>query len=86
MLDKVKLGKYSIDDHVSADAQDLISQMLQIDPKKRISIPKIVQHPWYQHQMSKSTSIGNKILPEYCTVESAELLDLDPEIGFNNGE
>merc|ERR1712087_581306 len=29
------------------DFKDLINRMLAIDPKKRITIPNIMKHPWY---------------------------------------
>ncbi len=81
MLDKVKLGKYHIEPHVPVLAQDLIARMLQVNPTERITIPQIVQHPWWK-QMSSS----DEILPDYCTVESAELLEFDPEIGYGEQE
>ena len=33
-------------DHVSADARDLIAQLLVKDPKDRISLRKVTEHPW----------------------------------------
>ena len=43
-------GKYEmspeIGSQLSAEALDLIKQLLITDPKKRISIPEILVHPW----------------------------------------
>ncbi|KAL8748966.1 MAG: hypothetical protein Q9184_007000 [Pyrenodesmia sp. 2 TL-2023] len=41
-------GKYQFPDGISAYSQDLIYRMLQMDPKKRISIKHMWQHPLLQ--------------------------------------
>lgn len=41
----LKAAKYPLPDELSAEAKDLISQMLQPEPRKRISLEKIWQHP-----------------------------------------
>ena len=33
--------------YLSHDAQDLISRMLAVDPVKRITVPEILQHPFF---------------------------------------
>ncbi|KAI0403818.1 hypothetical protein F4802DRAFT_271261 [Xylaria palmicola] len=45
LLAKAKKGVYSVPDFVGREARDLIARMLTVDPLKRISIPKIWQHP-----------------------------------------
>lgn len=42
----IKIGKYPKLEKVSDEVRDLIDGMLQIDPKKRITIPQILNHPW----------------------------------------
>ena len=39
-------GKFDEIDEVSEEANDLIKEMLQVDPKKRITIENILKHPW----------------------------------------
>jgi serine/threonine protein kinase len=39
-------GKYCQLDNVSNEANNLIDGMLQIDPKKRLTISQILNHPW----------------------------------------
>lgn len=34
--------------NISAEAKDLISQLLDKDPKKRIKVDKALQHPWFK--------------------------------------
>jgi len=48
ILEQVAKGEYKIPARVvlSADARELISQLLQVDPKKRITLENIAIHPW----------------------------------------
>lgn len=39
-------GKYNLKEEISPDAKHLLRQMLETDPSKRISIKKILEHPW----------------------------------------
>ena len=39
-------GKFEEIEEVSPEANELIEQMLQVDPKKRITIENILKHPW----------------------------------------
>lgn len=39
-------GKYEQLMNISAEARDLIDGMLQIDPRKRLTIQQILSHPW----------------------------------------
>ena len=42
----IKIGKYPKIESLSLEAQDLIDGMLQTDPKKRLTISHILNHPW----------------------------------------
>ncbi|XXH02792.1 Structural maintenance of chromosomes protein 5 [Hypoxylon texense] len=44
LLAKVQRGKYRMPSYLAEDVQDLISRMLVVDPKKRISSAQIWQH------------------------------------------
>jgi serine/threonine protein kinase len=39
-------GKYQLKEQISPEAQSLMRAMLETDPKKRISVSKILKHPW----------------------------------------
>ncbi|KAI3444277.1 hypothetical protein Pfo_000942 [Paulownia fortunei] len=56
---KIKSGVYTIANHLSESARDLIQRILVVDPMKRISIPEIRRHPWFQ-----------KHLPMYIAIPS----------------
>ena len=51
VFDKLSVGIFKFDSSdwstISSSAIDLISQMLVVDPKKRISINLALQHPWF---------------------------------------
>lgn len=49
-------GVYHMPSYLSSDARDLINAMLVVDPVKRITVPEIIQHPFFQ-----------KDLPRYLT-------------------
>ncbi|KAJ3512079.1 hypothetical protein NLJ89_g3729 [Agrocybe chaxingu] len=46
LLTKVKSGKYDMPAWIDPLAKDLLSKMLIVDVKQRITIPEILSHPW----------------------------------------
>ncbi|KAF8962634.1 hypothetical protein BDZ97DRAFT_1824757 [Flammula alnicola] len=46
LLSKVKSGKYEMPPWIDPLARDLLSKMLIVDVKQRITIPEILSHPW----------------------------------------
>lgn len=53
-LTQVVIGNYSIPDHISAEARDLIQRLLCKDPTKRIRLNEVIAHPFMikkNHQM-----------------------------------
>ncbi|GMY06109.1 CBL-interacting serine/threonine-protein kinase 5-like [Fagus crenata] len=53
MYRKVFKAEYEFPPWFSTDAKQLISKLLVSDPEKRISIPEIMQNPWFQKGFSK---------------------------------
>ncbi|EGN92854.1 hypothetical protein SERLA73DRAFT_163815 [Serpula lacrymans var. lacrymans S7.3] len=47
LLAKVKTGKYDTPAYIDPNAKDLLSRMLVVDVNKRITIPEIMNHPWF---------------------------------------
>lgn len=41
---------------MSSSATDLIARILVVDPVRRITIPEIRQHPWFQQQLPQYIS------------------------------
>ena len=46
LRDLIIKGEYKTIENISPEARDLIKNMLEINPKKRISIKDILAHPW----------------------------------------
>src|SRR5688572_3315225 len=55
IIEAVLKGKYSLDepewDEISDDAKDLVRQMLEYDPAKRISAASALQHRWIKQHV-----------------------------------
>ena len=47
LYDKICKGKFVIPNHVSEKARDLLNKILVTDPKKRLTIYQIKNHPWF---------------------------------------
>ncbi|EJD08478.1 Pkinase-domain-containing protein [Fomitiporia mediterranea MF3/22] len=47
MREKIIVGEFENPDWLSADARDLLRNILQYDPAKRLSITQILAHPWF---------------------------------------
>ncbi|KAH6779560.1 SNF1 kinase-like protein 10 [Perilla frutescens var. hirtella] len=69
---KIKSGVYPSPNHLSEYARDLISRILVVDPMKRISIPEIRRHPWFQKQLPLYVSI-----PSHGAFNRQEKVDFD---------
>ncbi|KAJ3557678.1 hypothetical protein NM688_g1342 [Phlebia brevispora] len=47
LFTKISQGVYHMPSYLSADARALINGMLAVDPVKRITVPEILQHPFF---------------------------------------
>lgn len=65
LLSKVKSGVFIIPSYVNPQAQSLIRQMLTVEAQFRISMPEVMQHPWFTSQTPKFNQ------------ESQDMMDLD---------
>lgn len=65
VLQKIKIGKYSMDapcwEHVSADAKDLLTRLLEYDPDKRYSAIEALKHQWFREKPKSSSVLLEKI-------------------------
>ena len=53
------------------DLQDLIQRMMTYDPRKRVHVRDIPEHPWFQRHARDSTGVDrgwHKRLPSEATV------------------
>ncbi|KAI0778865.1 snf 1 [Trametes elegans] len=56
LFTKISQGVYHLPTYLSADAKGLINGMLAVDPVKRITIPEIMQHPFFTTDLPKYLS------------------------------
>ncbi|WRT63695.1 uncharacterized protein IL334_000618 [Kwoniella shivajii] len=47
LLQKVKIGVFEMPDEIKDPARNLLSRMLEKDPERRITMPDILQHPFF---------------------------------------
>lgn len=60
-------GIYTLPSHLSPGARDLIPRMLIVDPMKRMTIPDIRLHPWFQAHLPRYLAV-----PPPDTVQQAK--------------
>jgi serine/threonine-protein kinase SRK2 len=58
---------------VSAECRDLIARMLTVDPRDRISVADIQQHPWFQQDLPMGTLGVNTQLQQTDSARQATL-------------
>ena len=64
---KIMEGDFSIPDHVSNEAKDLLHCILRTNPKTRYNIDNIKKHPWLKsnglhRSISNHTKVDNKVI------------------------
>ncbi|EFC42729.1 predicted protein [Naegleria gruberi] len=88
-----KSGKVEFPSHLSKEAKDLISKMLQVNPKKRYSIPNIKASKWFQIGyredfgvvlQSPKIEISNNDLKEAVKDSFYKEIDQPPPQGSNS--
>jgi 5'-AMP-activated protein kinase catalytic alpha subunit len=62
LFKKIKSGMYSLPSHLSQSARDLILRLLVVDPMKRITIPEVRQHQWFQHKLPAYLSLPPEMI------------------------
>ncbi|KAK1302337.1 SNF1-related protein kinase catalytic subunit alpha KIN10 [Acorus calamus] len=70
LFKKIKGGIYTLPSHLSPGTRDLIPRMLVVDPMKRITIPEIRQHPWFQAHLPRYLAV-----PPPDTIQQAKKID-----------
>ena len=62
VFENIKKGEYKMDlecfSKVSADAKDLISRLLVVEPEKRINLIDVFQHPFFTKKNMKDYNMG----------------------------
>jgi len=74
---RILRGQFPCPEHVSAEARDLMTRMLALNPSDRIDIEAIRSHPWLRGAAEASTEAGIGEPPMLPTVGEHAPLDED---------
>lgn len=70
IISAVMAGKYTVDEpeweHISSEAIDLVSKLLELEPEKRITAADALQHPWIL-KMASSEKVHKHITQSTLT-------------------
>ncbi|KAF8950251.1 hypothetical protein BGZ46_004637, partial [Entomortierella lignicola] len=79
LLSKVKSGKFYMPSDISPGARDLISRMLTVNPKRRITMQGVMLHPWFRTVNPEQNTLKE---PAQDQGKGRPMLveELDPEI------
>ncbi|TYH42705.1 hypothetical protein ES332_D11G080400v1 [Gossypium tomentosum] len=79
---KIKAGCYTLPRHLSAGARDLISRIIVVDPMKRLTIPEIRQHPWFQAHLPIYLAVPRPDTTQQAKKVDEEILQEVVRMGF----
>ena len=88
-FDRIKKGKYELNQLIPEDAQDLINHILVIDTKKRYTIDDIKHHPYFkdvdwEHLLEKKVPIPIDLLTKFTMKLSSGDSNTDFWVNFCN--
>mmetsp|Transcript_29909 Transcript_29909/g.26460 ORF Transcript_29909/g.26460 Transcript_29909/m.26460 type:complete len:85 (+) Transcript_29909:601-855(+) len=62
MFKYIKDAQYYMHGTASPEAKDILNRMLQPNPFKRITIPEIMNHPWFKNDVNNIRFYDNFFL------------------------
>jgi len=83
LFKKIKSGMYSLPTHLSQLARNLIPRMLEVDPMKRITIPEIRMHPWFQHKLPPYLRHPPELMEKQERIVDQQVIDEVMELPFH---
>ncbi|XP_051115096.1 SNF1-related protein kinase catalytic subunit alpha KIN10-like [Andrographis paniculata] len=83
LFKKIKGGIYTLPSHLSAGARDLIPRMLIVDPMKRMTIPEIRAHPWFQAHLPRYLAVPPPDTAQQAKKIDEEILQEVVKMGFD---
>ncbi|KAG9444974.1 hypothetical protein H6P81_016314 [Aristolochia fimbriata] len=86
LFKKIKGGIYTLPSHLSAGARDLIPRMLVVDPMKRMTIPDIRQHPWFQAHLPRYLAVPPPDTMQQAKKIDEEILQEVVKMGFDRNQ
>ena len=84
LYEKILSGKYDTPEYLSENAKDILSKILEIEPKKRINFEEIKSHPWFSlidknYLIHKGIIINEDIIPI-----DEDIIQKMEKLGMNN--
>lgn len=61
LYQKIQNGVKALPSFLSTDASNLIRRMLMVDPKQRITVREVIQHPWLRNRTSTFSRINRRL-------------------------
>ncbi|GAB2279746.1 SNF1- protein kinase catalytic subunit alpha kin10 [Dionaea muscipula] len=86
LFKKIKGGLYTLPSHLSPGARDLIPRMLVVDPMKRITIPEIRQHRWFQDHLPCYLAVPPPDTMQQAKKIDEEILQEVVKMGFDRNQ
>ncbi|XP_041004441.1 SNF1-related protein kinase catalytic subunit alpha KIN10 isoform X3 [Juglans microcarpa x Juglans regia] len=86
LFKKIKGGIYTLPSHLSAGARDLIPRMLVVDPMKRMTIPEIRQHLWFQSRLPRYLAVAPPDTMQQAKKIDEEILKEVVNRGFDRNQ
>ncbi|KAL4369160.1 hypothetical protein GQ457_05G009990 [Hibiscus cannabinus] len=83
LFKKIKGGIYTLPSHLSPGARDLIPRMLVVEPMKRMTIPEIRQHPWFQAHLPRYLAVPPPDSMQQAKKIDEEILQEVVRMGFD---
>ncbi|KAJ3427932.1 protein kinase [Anaeramoeba flamelloides] len=78
LFEKIKKGSFKLPKKLTKSEKDLLKRMLNIDPKRRITLPEIKQHHWFKSNFPKSLILPHiKPLSQIKMKKIFKQVDLD---------
>ena len=86
MYQQILSGQFELPDFLSDNAKDILTKIIEIDPKKRLNFQQIKEHPWFNiidknELIHKGINIKEDIIPV-----DEEIIQKMEKIGFNKME
>eukprot|EP00257_Ricinus_communis_P027615 XP_025015029.1 SNF1-related protein kinase catalytic subunit alpha KIN10 [Ricinus communis] len=86
LFKKIKGGIYTLPSHLSPGARDLIPRMLVVDPMKRMTIPEIRLHPWFQARLPRYLAVPPPDTMQQAKKIDEEILQEVVKMGFDRNQ
>ena len=78
-----KVVSYKGSQIISDEGIDLLSKMLQLDPRKRISARRALEHPWFSEKSPNAINSTSSVLQPRNTSTSTTQMEVSPDLWDN---